>query len=88
MENEMVVIFKDKKSRQIQTYVNLDGHGAKVSIEDFIGLLCEYYGSPASTFKIKTHLQRLLDASELVVKEMKLKTREVAAINMEPSIKP
>lgn len=88
MENEMIVIFKDKKSRQIQTYVNLDGHGAKVSIEDFIGLLCEYYGSPASTFKRKTHLQRLLDASELVVKEMKLKTREVAAINMEPAIKP
>lgn len=87
MENEIVVIFKDKKSRQIQTYVNLSGHGAKVSIEDFIKLVCEAYGSPATTMKRKTHLERMLDASQSVIREMKTKTREVAAINMEPAKK-
>lgn len=87
MENEIVVIFKDKKSRQIQTYVNLSGHGAKVSIEDFLKLVCEAYGSPATTIKRQTHLEKILDASQVVIREMKIKTREVAAINMEPSVK-
>jgi hypothetical protein len=84
MKNETVIIFKDKKSREIQTYINLDGHGARLSVHDFISLVCEQYGSPVSTFKRVTHLEKMIDSAHKVIKDIKEKTREIAAVNIEP----
>ena len=86
MNKETIIIFKDKKSREIKTFVNLDGHGVEISIEDFLSLVCETYGGVASTIKRETHLQRMIEASVIVVLELKSKTKEVAAINMEPIV--
>lgn len=81
---ETVVVFKDQLSRQIHTYVNLEGHGARMSIEDFISLVAELYGSPATTLTKKGLLQKLQSASEQAIYQMKSKTLAVAAINLEP----
>lgn len=81
-----VIVFKDKKSRQVLTYVNIDGHGAQVSIEDFVSLLAETYGSPATTFTKKAFAKALQDAAEQVVRQMKSQTKEIAAVSLEPDL--
>lgn len=85
-KNEFVIVYKDKKAREVQTFVNLDGMGAKVSIHDFLSKICEMYGSPMTTMKRKTHLEKLLACANEVIYDMKMQTREVAAINLEPKI--
>jgi len=80
---EMVVVFRDTKKRQIDTYVNLGGHGARISVSDFLSKVADAYGNPASTMTIKSHADRLKAAAEVVITEMKASTREVAAINMQ-----
>lgn len=81
------IVFKDKKSREIKTYVNLEGHGASMEITQFISLVAELYGSPASTMRKKTFLDRLNLATHQAIMEMKSQTREIAALSIEPAPK-
>lgn len=76
---EIVIVFKDRKSRAIETFVNVDGHGARMELSEFLGLLAEAYGNPTTTLSIKGHEKRLNDAAAGVVQHMKEKTREIAA---------
>lgn len=86
MNNSVVVVHKDRKSREIKTYVDVEGHGAAMSLQDFISLLVEHYGSPATTMTRAGLLDGLQRAMDLALYEMKSKTKEVAAINMEPKV--
>lgn len=83
MFKEMVVVFKDKKSREIQTFVNIEGHGARLELSQFMSLVAENYGSPVSTITRKGLLDGLLTAAQKATHQMKSKTREVAAVNLE-----
>lgn len=85
--NETVIVIKDTKTRQIHTFVNLEGFGARVSIPDFISLVAEYYGSPATTMTRKGFLAGLQAAAEKAVYHMKGETKAVAAVNLEPEVK-
>lgn len=85
--SDTVVVFRDRKAREIKTYVNLDGHGAQVDLVDFLSLVSEFYGSPASTMTRKGHLAHLLKSAEQAITHMKGHTREVAAVNLEPQPK-
>ena len=84
MNEEQVIVFKDKKSRQIETYVSLDGHGARVDVKDFIAMCAELYGSPATTMTRAGLKQGMLEACEKAIRMLKSSTREVAAVNLEP----
>lgn len=86
-QKEVVIVFKDKKSRQIKTFVNLEGHGAEMPIQDFISVLCERFGSPATTLTRAALLSKMQTSCDQVIFEMKNQTREVAGINLEPPIK-
>lgn len=86
MSQQVIVVFKDKRSREIKTYVNLDGHGAQATVEDFISLIAELYGSPVSTLTKAGFQKRLLQASEQAIRHLKAQTKEVAAVNLEPKI--
>jgi hypothetical protein len=86
MAKETVIVFKDNKSREIHTYVSLEGHGARMDVKDFISLVSELYGSPAFTFSKQGLLEGLLEASDQAIFQMKSQTREVAAINLEPKM--
>lgn len=79
MNKEKVIVFKDRKSRAIETYVDIDGHGARIEIDAFIGLLAEVYGNPMVTFTIKGHEAALKAAAAEVVRHLKQQTREIAA---------
>lgn len=81
---EVVIVFKDKNTREIKTYVNLDGHGAEVTVSDFVSLLCERFGNPATTLTRAALLSKMQKSCEQVIFEMKNQTREVAGINLEP----
>lgn len=83
---ETVIVYKDKKTREIRTFVHLEGHGARMSVQDFVSLVAELYGSPATTMTKKTFLSRLLTASDSAIYKMKAQTKEVAAVNLEPPI--
>lgn len=89
MENkkDFVIVFKDKKSRQIETFASLDSIGAKMSIYDFISLVNDLYGQAVTTMTRAQHLEKLLAATDEAIYQMKAQTREIAAINMEPPIK-
>lgn len=76
---EIVIVFKDRKSRAIETFVNTDGHGARMDLDAFMSLVAEAYGNPATTLTMKSHEAKLKVASVLVVQHMKEKTREIAA---------
>lgn len=84
MATNHVVVFKDKRSREIKTYVNLTGHGAQMSAEDFIKLVAERFGNPALTFTNKSLTEGLLTASAEAIRHMKAQTLEVAAMTIEP----
>ncbi len=88
MAGETVIVFKDKRSREIQTYVNMEGHGARVEVPHFVALLAEAYGSPATTMTRSTFAKRLLESMDEVILQMKASTVEVAAINLEPEKAP
>lgn len=79
MSREKVIVFKDRNSRAIETYVDLDGHGARTELDAFIGLLAEAYGNPMVTFTIKGHEAALKAAAAEVIAHMKQQTREIAA---------
>lgn len=83
MATETVIVFKDKKSREIRTFVNLEGHGAGMELEAFIDLVAELYGSPATTMTRAGFLKSLQDAAARAVRQMKSQTREVAAVTLE-----
>lgn len=76
---ETVIVFKDALSREIKTFVNPSGHGAKMDLSDFLSLLSEHYGSPVTTLTKKGHLAALNQAAEKAILEMKSKTAAVAA---------
>lgn len=76
---EIVIVFKDRKLRSIETYMNLEGHGARVEIGEFISLLAEAYGNPTMTVTKKGHEDRLKVACAAVIRQMKQQTREIAA---------
>ncbi len=83
-----VIVHKDRKSREIQTYVNLEGLGARTELAYFISLMAEFYGNPVSTMTRRGHLDGLLGAADQAILHMKEQTKEVAAINLgsEPPI--
>lgn len=87
MTGEQVIVYKDKASREIHTFVHLAGHGARVELSQFISLLAEAYGSPTLTMTRKGLLEGLQEACEAVVLDMKRKTVGVAAVNLEPEVK-
>lgn len=82
--SDEIVIFKDKKSRTIKTYVNLDGHGASMEVKKFIEFVGEMYGSPAMTLTKRAFQERLSIAADEVIKQMKDAAREVAAVSVRP----
>lgn len=84
---ETVVVFKDQKSREIRTYINLEGHGAAMEVQDFIHRVAELYGSPATTLTRAGLLAGLQAAADRAIYEMKAATKEVAAVNLEPGKK-
>lgn len=81
---DSVVIFKDKNTREILTYVNFDGHGASMDIKQFVLLVSELYGSPTSTMTRKRFAEKLMIATDQAIRHMKHATKEIAAINLEP----
>lgn len=80
---EEIVVFKDKKSRAIETFVHVKGHGARMSLNEFIELLAESYGSPATTMRRASHLGGLKAAAAEVIHHMKAQTVQVATKNLE-----
>lgn len=56
--------------------------GADVSLEAFIALLSDEYGSPASTMTRASHAEKLLAAATKVISEMKRSTVAVAALDL------
>lgn len=79
MNKEKVIVFKDRESRAIETYVNLGGHGARTGLDTFISLLAEAYGNPMVTFTVKSHEAALKVAAAEVVRHLKQQTRAIAA---------
>lgn len=77
---EMVIVFRDREKRSIGTFVNAEGHGARMEIDQFISLVAEEYGNPASTLTIKSHETKLKAAVQEVIAHMKDKTREIAGL--------
>lgn len=82
MEDHLV-IFRDKKARLIHTYVNLEGHGAKIELEHLMSLVAEFYGSPFSTLTKKGHEAKLKEALDKAIFHVKAQTREVASMNIQ-----
>jgi hypothetical protein len=82
MKYEKVVVHKNRQTGDIETYVNIDGHGARCDLDDFMRLVADIYGSPAMTMTKKGHVQKMQAASQQAIREMKKKTREVAAMNV------
>lgn len=76
---EFVIVFKDRKSRAIETFVNVDGHGARLDLDAFLSLIAESYGNPSTTLTTKGHAAKLRVAALMVIEHMKEKTREIAA---------
>ena len=83
--SEKVIVFKDRESREIHTYVDADGHGARMDVQAFISLVADFYGSPVTTLTRSGHLEGLRLAAEQAIRHMKAQTKEVAAVNVEPS---
>ena len=81
-EHEKVVVFRDRHERKIHTYVNHCGHGANMDLKDFISLVAELYGSPATTMTRSGLLEGLQEAAAKAIHHMKAQTREVAALNI------
>lgn len=81
---ETVIVFKDIQSREIRTYVHLDGHGAEMTVTDFVSRVAELYGSPALTLTRAGLLAGLQAAAAQTIYEMKSATKEVAAVNLSP----
>lgn len=77
---EKVIVFRDRKSREIHTFVTMEGHGARIDLKEFLSLLSEEYGSPASTMRKKSHEKRLKDAANQVLRGMKIKTAAIAGV--------
>lgn len=88
MRHHAVVVHKDKETREIKTYTRLDGLGAEMALPDFISLMAEKFGSPAMTMTRAMLLKKLQDAAHAAIMDMKMATKEVAAINLEPKPRP
>jgi hypothetical protein len=86
--SETVIVFRDKKAREIRTYINLEGHGASMPLEDFVSLMCELYGPVWSTMSAASLAAGMQEAAQAAVRQMKKQTGQVAAINMEPAPQP
>ena len=80
---EIVIVFKDKKSRTIETFVDMNGHGARVTVSEFMQMVSDKYGSPTTTLTQKSHEAKLQQAAELVIADMKASTSAIAAVQLE-----
>jgi hypothetical protein len=78
---EKVIIHKDAASREIQTYVGCDGHGARMDLGEFLELVADLYGSPFATLTKASHLAQLKRAAGLACEQLKAKTAAVAALS-------
>jgi hypothetical protein len=85
--SETVIVVRDKKAREIRAFVNLDSIGAQASVEDFMRLVAEFYGSPATTMTRAGHEEALQAAALQAISHMKRQTTQVAAVNLEPAPK-
>lgn len=84
-EKEKVIVVISKPHRMgipvkgapITLFVNKTDFGARMTLEAFLELLVAEVGSPAMVFRQVTLRQKVMDAADAIVSQMKSETRRI-----------
>lgn len=77
MKKRAIVVSRKWKELQIEAFMSNEEVGAKTDLTQFMKAVADQMGSPTFVMTRAQLLQKLLDATELVVKELKDGTRYV-----------
>ncbi len=77
MEKRAIVISRKWKDLKIEAFMNDKEVGAQTDLEQFMKAVADQVGSPTFVMTRAQLLQRILDATEVVLKELKDGTRYV-----------
>jgi hypothetical protein len=77
MEKRAIVVSRKWKDLTIEAFMNNEEVGAKTALTPFMKAVADQMGSPTFVMTRAQLLQKLLDATEVVLKELKDGTRYV-----------
>lgn len=77
MKKRAIVVSRKWKELQIEAFMSNEEVGAKTDLTQFMKAVADQMGSPTFVMTRAQLLQKLLDATEVVVKELKDGTRYV-----------